>query len=66
MTKYEIECYICGNKFELRQGETPPKKCPRCQGTFLEMKTIHPEHAVPPRRHGDVVEDIRRLGLKDL
>jgi hypothetical protein len=66
MTKYEIECYICGSKFELRQGDSPPKQCPKCQGTFLEMKAIQPKHSVPPKPPADGTKDIRRLGLKDL
>jgi len=66
MTQYEMECYICGNKFELKPGQSPPKSCPRCKGTFLEMKTIHPEHVSPPKRPGDAAEDIRRLHWKDL
>ena len=66
MPKYEIECYVCGKKFEILKGESAPRQCPNCQGTFLELKPIHPEHINPPRRPGDVTEDIRRLGFKDL
>jgi DNA-directed RNA polymerase subunit RPC12/RpoP len=66
MPKYEIECYVCGKKFELSKDQSTPRRCPNCQGTFLEMKPIHPERVKPSRLPGDTTEDIHRVGFRDL
>ena len=65
MKKYQIECFVCGNTFELPEGKSMPKTCPRCHGTFLESKTIQLKRPEKPRQLGDVKEDIRLARFKD-
>ena len=56
MSSSEVECYVCGSRFGLPQGVAMPRRCPRCQGTFLAKRAGAPERredqvprVTPPR-----------------